>query len=82
MCIRDSSNSNSASQRRGNDLFDTFENSTDPNAAIALIYGRTRVGGQLLSGHLETITHGESDTIYVSDVFNTYSSTILRQEGG
>lgn len=73
---------NSSSQRRGNDMFDTFENSTDPNAAIALIYGRTRVSGQLLSGHLETITHGEADTIYVSDVFNSYADNLLRQEGG
>jgi predicted phage tail protein len=77
-----SPSTNSSSQRRGNDMFDTFENSTDPNTAVALIYGRTRVSGQLLSGHLETITHGEADTIYVSDVFNSYADNLLRQEGG
>lgn len=71
---------NSSQQRRNNDMFDSFENSTDPNTSIPLVYGRTRVSGQLLSGHLETITHGESDTVYVKDVFRHYTSDILRQE--
>lgn len=55
-------------QRRNNDMFDAFENSTDPNTPIPLIYGMPRVGGQLLSGYVETITHGESDVISVTDI--------------
>jgi predicted phage tail protein len=55
-------------QRRNNDMFDALDNSTDPNTSIPLIYGMPRVSGQMLSGHVETISHGESDTIYVADL--------------
>lgn len=55
-------------QRRNNDMFDAFENSTDPNTPIPLIYGMPRVSGQLISGYVETITHGESDVISVTDI--------------
>jgi len=57
-----------SAQRRNNDMFDAFDNTTDPNTSIPLIYGMPRVGGQLLSGYVETITHGESDVISVSDI--------------
>lgn len=59
-----------SSQRRNNDMFDAFENTTDPNTCIPLIYGMPRVGGQLISGYVESITHGESDIIYVTDIIN------------
>ena len=59
----------SAEVRRNNDIFDSIENTTDPNNSVALIYGMTRVGGQMLSGHIETITHGKNDNIHVSDLF-------------
>ena len=59
----------SAEARRNNDLFDAIENTTNPNTSIPLIYGMTRVGGQMLSGHIETITHGKNDTIFVNDLF-------------
>jgi predicted phage tail protein len=55
-------------QRRNNDMFDALDNSTDPNTSIPLIYGMPRVSGQMLSGHIETVSHGESDTIYVADL--------------
>jgi predicted phage tail protein len=55
-------------QRRNNDMFDALDNSTDSNTSIPLIYGMPRVSGQMLSGHVETISHGESDTIYVADL--------------
>jgi predicted phage tail protein len=57
-----------SSQRRNNDMFDAFDNTTDPNTSIPLIYGMPRVGGQLLSGYVETITHGQSDVISVTDI--------------
>jgi predicted phage tail protein len=63
------SSGTSADARRNNDLFDSIENTTNPNTSIPLIYGMTRVGGQMLSGHIETITHGKNDTIFVNDLF-------------
>lgn len=76
-----SNTSNSSQQRRNNDMFDAMENTTDPNSSVALIYGLTRAPGQLLSGHVETMTHGESDTIYVRDLLHAKSSEITRVEG-
>ena len=57
-----------SAQRRNNDMFDAFDNSVDPNTCIPLIYGMPRVSGQLLSGYVETITHGQSDVISVTDI--------------
>lgn len=73
--------SNSSQQRRNNDMFDAMENTTDPNSSVSLIYGLTRAPGQLLSGHIETMTHGESDTIYVRDLLHAKDSEITRVEG-
>jgi len=64
-----------SAQRRNNDMFDAFDNTTDPNTSIPLIYGMPRVGGQLLSGYVETITHGESDNIILSDIIFPGHST-------
>jgi len=55
-------------QRRNNDMFDALDNTTDPSTSIPLIYGMPRVAGQMLSGHVETISHGETDKIYVVDL--------------
>lgn len=76
-----SETSNSSQQRRNNDMFDAMENTTDPNTSVPLIYGLTRVAGQMLSGHVETMTHGESDTIFVRDLLYAKSSEITRVEG-
>ena len=57
-----------SAQRRNNDMFDAFDNTTDPNTPVPLIYGMPRVGGQLISGYVETITHGESDVISLTDI--------------
>ena len=65
-------------QRRNNDMFDALENTTDPNAKIPIVYGMPRVAGQMLSGHVETMSHGISDTIYVRDLFYSKSNEILR----
>jgi predicted phage tail protein len=65
-------------QRRNNDMFDALDNTTDPSTSIPLIYGMPRVAGQMLSGHIETISHGESDTIYVIDLIYKDRSEITR----
>jgi hypothetical protein len=62
-------------------MFDAMENTTDPNTSVPLIYGLARVSGQMLSGHVETMTHGESDTIFVRDLLYAKSSEITRVEG-
>ena len=38
---------------------------------IPLIYGMHRVAGQLISGYLDTVDHGKSDTITVASRFET-----------
>lgn len=65
-------------QRRNNDMFDALENTTDPNSCVPLIYGMPRVAGQMLSGHVETISHGESDNIYVLDLLYKNRSELTR----
>lgn len=71
-----------SAQRRNNDMFDALENSTDPSTSVPLIYGMPRCAGQMLSGHVETITHGESETIYVVDLLYKNRSEIEKIEGG
>lgn len=71
-----------SAQRRNNDMFDALDNSTDPSTSIPLIYGMPRCAGQMLSGHVETITHGESETIYVVDLLYKNRSEIEKVEGG
>ncbi len=71
-----------SAQRRNNDMFDALENSTDPSTPVPLIYGMPRCAGQMLSGHVETITHGESETIYVVDLLYKNRSEIEKIEGG
>ena len=65
-------------QRRNNDMFDALDNSTDPNTSIPLIYGMPRVAGQMLSGHVETISHGETDKILVIDLLYKNRSELTR----
>jgi len=65
-------------QRRNNDMFDALDNSTDPSTSIPLIYGMPRVAGQMLSGHVENISHGASDTIYVIDLIYKDRSELTR----
>jgi predicted phage tail protein len=66
------------SQRRNNDMFDALDNTTDPSTPIPLIYGMPRVAGQMLSGHVETISHGESDTIAVVDLIYKNKSELTK----
>ena len=55
--------------RRDNKIFNGLQNTINSNTPIALIYGRTRVGGQFVSGEVRTYEHGRNETIKVSDVF-------------
>jgi predicted phage tail protein len=71
----------SSRARRNNDMFDALENSTDTNTSVQLIYGEVRVSGQMVSGHVETITHGQADTIYVSDLFYKDVDELTKVEG-
>ena len=55
--------------RRDNKIFSGLQNTISSNTPIALIYGRTRVGGQFVSGEVRNYEHGRNESIKVSDVF-------------
>ncbi len=55
--------------RRENDMFGPLQNTTDSGTSIPLIYGSTRVAGQLISGYLDVSEHGKNDTVSVSNSF-------------
>ena len=55
--------------RRDNKIFNGLQNTITSNTPVALIYGRTRVGGQFVSGEVRTYEHGRNETIKVSDIF-------------
>lgn len=56
---------------RQNDMFGGLQNTTNSGTPIPLIYGMHRVAGQLISGYLDTVDHGKSDTITVASRFET-----------
>ena len=56
---------------RQNDMFGGLQNTTNSGTPIPLIYGMHRVAGQLISGSLDTVDHGKSDTITVASRFET-----------
>jgi len=70
----------SAGQRKDNNMFGAIDNTIDPNTPVPLIYGMPRVGGQIISAHVETMSHGESDIIFVRDLFYQQESEIEKQE--
>lgn len=57
-------------QTRENSMFGSLTNSTEPGTPIALHYGLVRVGGQLVSGYIETEEHEKDDIVKVSDMFS------------
>lgn len=67
-----------SAQRRNNDMFDALDNTTDPSTSIPLIYGMPRCAGQMLSGHVETVSHGESDKILVVDLLYKNRSELTK----
>ena len=56
---------------RQNDMFGGLQNTVNSGTPIPLIYGMHRVAGQLISGYLDTVDHGKSDTITVASRFET-----------
>lgn len=56
---------------RENDMFGGLQNTTNSGTPIPLIYGMHRVAGQLISGYLDTVDHGKSDTITVASRFDS-----------
>jgi len=57
-------------QRRNNDRFESFINTTSSGQSVPIHYGQTRVAGQLISGFVETTEHGNTDDIKVSESFS------------
>lgn len=56
---------------RENDMFGSLQNTTNSGTPIPLIYGLHRAAGQLISGYLDTVDHGKSDTITVASRFDS-----------
>lgn len=50
-------------------MFGNLTNTTQSGTPIALHYGLMRVGGQFLSGYIESEEHGKNDVISVGDKF-------------
>ncbi len=56
--------------RNQNNIFAGLQNTTSSNVPIPILYGRTRVGGQFISGEILSIQHGRNETIKVSSLFS------------
>jgi len=65
------------STRRNNDFFQGLQNTVDQSIAVALHYGDVRVGGQLISGTINTINHGRDDIITVGSFFENTDADIV-----
>ena len=52
-----------------NKIFQGLQNTTQSNIPVPIIYGRTRVGGQFVSGEILSIQHGRNEFIRVSALF-------------
>jgi predicted phage tail protein len=50
-------------------IFQGLQNTTNSNVPVPIIYGRTRIGGQFVSGEIRTIEHGRNEFIKVSALF-------------
>lgn len=55
----------SSETRRNNDKFDGLQNTINSNQPVNLIYGSSRVSGQLISGYINSISHNKDDIILV-----------------
>ena len=55
--------------RSDNKIFQGLQNTTNSNVPVPIIYGRTRIGGQFVSGEIRTIEHGRNEFIKVSALF-------------
>lgn len=50
-------------------MFGSITNSTQSGTPVALHYGLVRVGGQFISGYVESEEHGKNDIVNVGDKF-------------
>ena len=50
-------------------MLGSITNSTQSGTPIALHYGLVRVGGQFVSGYVESEEHGKNDIVNVGDKF-------------
>lgn len=64
----------SDAESRDNKLFGGLSNTIASNTPIPMIYGRTRVAGQFISGDIRTYEHGRNETILVNSLFPTGAS--------
>ena len=55
--------------RSDNKIFAGLQNTTNSNVPVPMVYGRTRVGGQFISGEIMSIQHGRNETIKISSLF-------------
>jgi len=55
--------------RIDNKIFQGLQNTTQSNTPVPIIYGRTRVGGQFVSGEILSIQHVRNESITVSSLF-------------
>lgn len=54
---------------RESGMFGSLTNSTQSGTPIGLHYGLVRVGGQFISGYIESEEHGKNDNVEVGDKF-------------
>tara|TARA_R110002020_G_scaffold29767_2_gene93951 strand:+ start:3460 stop:4179 length:720 start_codon:yes stop_codon:yes gene_type:complete len=54
-----------------NKIFNGLQNTTKSNTPVAMVYGRTRLGGQFISGEIRTFDHGKNETVNVNLLFPT-----------
>ena len=57
--------------RMENKIFNGLQNTTKSNTPVAMVYGRTRLGGQFVSGEIRTFDHGKNETVNVNLLFPT-----------
>ena len=65
----DGAQTTDSESRSDNKIFAGLQNTTNSNVPVPMIYGRTRVGGQFISGEILSIEHGRNQTIKVSSLF-------------
>ena len=55
--------------RSDNKIFQGLQNTINSNTPVPIIYGRTRIGGQFISGEIRTLQHARNEFVKVSSLF-------------
>ena len=74
--VQRTSNVRDSGTRSQNNMFGNLENSTKPDAPVALNYGNMRVAGQFLSGYILSQQHGQNDAPTIASIFNANQSPL------